>query len=282
MTNNKQMLVDHKYYVDFKPIGKGSFGEVYVATCKKTNNLVALKLEEKNNKNKLLKEEHAFYSLLEKRGVTKIPKIYEFFSTTEYNVMSMELLDKDLDAVFEENNSKMKPLQVIRIAIQMISIVADIHNAGIIHRDIKPSNFMYDHNKTLKMIDFGLAKKYMKDGGHIKYGTKSSLTGTARYASINVHKYIEPSRRDDMESIGYILIYLCKGKLPWQDMKNKHKEKHVNYELIGKAKETISLATLCSDLPTCFNKYLSYCRELQFYQKPDYNHLINIFQSALV
>lgn len=282
MTNCKQILIDHKYYVDFKPIGKGSFGEVYIATCKKTNQRVALKLEEKGNKNKLLKDEYTFYCTMNKKGVTKIPEIYELFSTTEYNVMSMELLHKDLDVIFEESNYKMKPLHVIRIAIQMLSIIAEVHNAGIIHRDIKPSNFMYTTNMELKLIDFGLAKSYIRDGEHIKCGRKTSLTGTARYASINVHKYIEPSRRDDMESIGYILVYLCKGKLPWQDMKNKHKEKHINYELIGKTKETISLATLCDDLPSCFNKYLSYCRELQFNQKPDYNHLINIFQSALV
>lgn len=148
------------------------------------------------------------------------------------------------------------------------------------HRDIKPDNFLIGSNKdsdTIYVIDFGLAKHYWdpRTDQHIPYRDGKSLTGTARYASLNTHLGIEQSRRDDLEGLGYVLIYLLKGALPWQGLQAKdNKEK---YEKIKHRKQSIPIDTLCEELPCEFAMYLKYCRTLRFDENPSYNHLRRLF-----
>jgi hypothetical protein len=133
---------------------------------------------------------------------------------------------------------------------------------------------------TLYLIDFGLAKKYiLNNGQHIPYKSGKNITGTARYCSIYTHLGIEQSRRDDLESIGYVLIYFLRGNLPWQGIKTKCNDKH--YEKIGFVKQSTSIEVLCSDFPNEFCNYFNYVKQLEFEEDPNYNMLIELFERIL-
>merc|ERR1712048_907705 len=172
----------------------------------------------------------------------------------------------------------------IMLADQMISRVEWLHSKNLIHRDIKPDNFMMGigaNCNTVFLADYGLAKRYRNSvGKHIKYRDDKSLTGTARYASVNTHYGSEQSRRDDLESLGYVLVYFMKGKLPWQNLKNKDRTKN-RYEAIAEKKLTTSIPTLCYGCPAEFQMFLQYCRGLKFDESPDYNYLRQLFQVLL-
>ncbi|KAH8061552.1 protein kinase [Aureococcus anophagefferens] len=154
------------------------------------------------------------------------------------------------------------------------------HNA-MVHRDVKPDNFLVGRgavaSRVVHAIDFGLAKKYRdpRSHEHIPYRENKNLTGTARYASINTHVGIEPSRRDDLESLGYVLMYLARGSLPWQGLKADTKAK--KYERIKKRKMETSAATLCDGFAPEFRRYFEYCRSLRFDDRPDYDYLRKLF-----
>jgi len=166
------------------------------------------------------------------------------------------------------------------LAKQIIMLLKNLHNTGYIHRDIKPNNFLIGKKPDLYqvyMMDFGLSKQYLQNGKHIEFKNNKSLIGTARYASINMHLGIEPTRRDELESVGYMLIYFIKGVLPWQGIKKQKDADHL--KLIGDKKMCVSIDTLCEGLPISFKKYLRYCRNLKFDETPDYDHILNIFES---
>jgi serine/threonine protein kinase len=135
-----------------------------------------------------------------------------------------------------------------------------------------------ESRKYLYMIDFGLAKRYRNtsSGKHIAYRENKSLTGTARYASVNSHLGIEQSRRDDMESLGFIFMYFCRGKLPWQGLRARTKKE--KYDKISEKKASTPIEVLCKGYPEEFSEYLSYCRSLRFDDRPDYNHLRRLFR----
>jgi serine/threonine protein kinase len=156
-----------------------------------------------------------------------------------------------------------------------------MHNKNFIHRDIKPDNFVMGRAKkasVVHIIDFGLAKKYRdsKTNAHLPYRTLKSLTGTPRYASLNTHLGIEQSRRDDLESLGYVLMYFCRGSLPWQGLPAKNKKQ--KYQRITEKKASTTIEQLCEGYPTEFMTYLQYCRSLRFTDKPDYDYLVKLFR----
>lgn len=170
---------------------------------------------------------------------------------------------------------------VLMLADQMIGRIEFVHNKNFIHRDIKPDNFLMGigrHCNKLFLIDFGLAKKYRdnRTRAHIPYREDKNLTGTARYASINAHLGIEQSRRDDMESLGYVLMYFNRGSLPWQGLKAATKKQ--KYEKISEKKMSTPVEVLCKGFPAEFAMYLNYCRGLRFEEAPDYMYLRQLFR----
>jgi len=269
----------NKYKI-ISQIGKGSFGTVYSASNIFNLETVAIKTEINQKNRNLLQSEYNKLNVLQ--GFNGIPKIYEFIQIKEYNILIMELLGKSLSELFILCKKKFSLKTVCFLAINMIEIMEYVHNHKIIHRDIKPDNYMIGrskNNNNIYLIDFGLAKNYIINNIHIPFKKGKSMTGTARYCSVYTHQGIEQSRRDDLESIGYILIYFLRGNLPWQGIKAKEGEKH--YERIGKLKESISIEELCEGFPEEIVYYFNYVKQLEFEDEPNYNFLSELFEKIL-
>ena len=279
MTENNVCLND-KYKL-IKEIGSGSFGKVYFAVDRATKHNYAVKLEDKTSKARLL-DEYNIYKKLEKNGLKLgIPKIVEFLEMPKTNCMVMQLLGESLDDIFVENDNIFDTGTVLKLGVEIVNLLSYVHMVGFIHRDIKPNNFMIGKNNRneLYIMDFGLSKQYVTNDKHIEMRLEKDLVGTARYASINVHMGIEPSRRDDLESVGYMLIYFIKGRLPWQGLKKKNKNDD-QITLIGNTKMMTHVKKLCQDIPDCFMEYLQYCKNLHFNDTPNYNYLKALFVDA--
>ena len=268
-----EVKVGGKYRLDRK-IGSGSFGEIYVGTNLNTGEQIAIKLENIKSKHPQLLYESKVYKIL--CGGVGIPNVYWYGVEGEYNVMVIDLLGPSLEDLFNFCNRKFSLKTVLMLADQMINRVEYVHAKNFIHRDIKPDNFLVGNGKKagqVYVIDFGLAKKYRdpKTQQHIPYRENKNLTGTARYASINTHLGIEQSRRDDLEALGYVLMYFNRGSLPWQGLRaNTKKDK---YEKIMEKKMGTQIEILCKGYPSEFVNYLNYCRSLRFEDRPDYAYL---------
>ncbi|XP_058756236.1 casein kinase 1-like protein 1 [Vicia villosa] len=266
-----------------RKIGSGSFGEIYLGTNIQTNEEVAIKLENVKTKHPQLLYESKLYRILQ--GGTGIPNVRWFGVEGDYNVLVMDLLGPSLEDLFNFCNRKLSLKTVLMLADQMINRVEFIHTKSFLHRDIKPDNFLMGLGRRANQvyaIDFGLAKKYRDSSTHqhIPYRENKNLTGTARYASMNTHLGIEQSRRDDLESLGFVLMYFLRGSLPWQGLKAGNKKQ--KYEKISEKKVSTSIEALCRGYPTEFASYFHYCRSLRFDDKPDYAYLKRIFRDLFI
>ena len=277
----KENLIDKVFFKKYRCleyIGEGSFSQIFKVEY--NNNLYAIKLENINNKQNLLSNEASMMIYL--KG-PNIPYIVTYGSSGGYNLIVMQLLGNNLQQIFEINgNFSIKT--VCLLAIQMISILEHIHNKGVIHRDIKPENFVLGkenerNSKHLYLIDFGFSKFFDKNCLNDIVTDKKNLIGTPRYASINALRGIEQSMRDDLESVGYILVYLLKGKLPWMGIKCMDKNEKLKKICIRKIETSSS--DLCVGLPKEFVEYFDYCNDLEYEQKPDYTFLKNLFFKVL-
>ncbi|CAF4527497.1 unnamed protein product [Rotaria sp. Silwood1] len=274
-----ELRVGHKYRLGRK-IGSGSFGDIYLGTNIASNEEVAIKLECVRTKHPQLHIESKIYRMMQ--GGVGIPLIKWCGAEGDYNVLVMDLLGPSLEDLFNFCSRKFSLKTVLLLADQMVSRIDFIHSKNFIHRDIKPDNFLMGLGRKgnlVYIIDFGLAKKYRdaRTHQHIPYRENKNLTGTARYASINTHLGIEQSRRDDMESLGYVLMYFNRGSLPWQGLKAATKRQ--KYERISEKKMSTPIEELCKGFPAEFTTYLSYCRSLRFDDKPDYSYLRQLFRN---
>lgn len=275
------MLPFNKRFKILRKIGNGSFGDVHKGMDITTNKSVAIKIETKDLKHSRLKCEYDLYELLcDGESVRKgIPEIYYFGKFQNKNVMVMERLGPSLETLFNRVKREFSLQTVLLIGIQLLELFQYLHHKKIIHRDIKPDNFLIglgERESTIYMIDLGLSKEFKRGRKHIHYSESRSLTGTLRYASVRNHIGIEQSRRDDLESLGYMLVYFLKGKLPWQGLKGR--DKREQRSKIKYTKMNTRLNELCSGLPEEFYKYLCYCRNLEFSETPNYTYLKTLFK----
>jgi serine/threonine protein kinase len=261
-----------------KKIGAGAFGEIYEGSDIFGGGEVAIKLEHATTKYPQLLFEAKLMKSISSNG---IPQMFWFGVAGEYNTLVMELLGQNLEDLFSFCTKNFTLKTILLIACEMLERIKHLHDCHHVHRDIKPENFLVgkgNTESTIYLIDFGLAKRYRDEQTriHICYKDNKNLTGTARYASRNAHKGIEQSRRDDLESIGYVLVYFLKGSLPWQGLKCKDKEE--KYNKIKEIKENLNPTKLCEGLPDEFSKYLEYCQNLKFDEEPNYKYLIGLFK----
>jgi len=275
----KDTIIFKKYKV-IKKIYSGSFSDIYLGINLKDNKYIVIKKSQDLYQNKLLESESYLTYILKGYG---IPEVLSFGKIKNFNVLVEPYLGKSLNNIFIEQRKRITLIDICLISIQIIQRIEWVHTKDIIHRDIKPDNFLigYEDQSIIYLIDFGLSKKYRssKTGKHRKFSLTGKFIGTLRFASINALRGAEQSRRDDLESIGYMIIYFMKGRLPWDKISGKN-IKEINRKIIL-IKKSIHIKDLCKDLPAQIFEYMKYVRQLKFSQTPDYNYLINLFKDIL-
>ena len=278
-------LINKKYKI-IKKIGNGSFGNIYKGMNILTTQYVAIKMENKENDFDTLKNETKMLMHLSEYHF--IPKVKYFGIENNKNILVMDLLSINLYQLLLLNNNDDATSnyeKIIKYGIQMIEIIKCVHSKGILHRDIKPENFMISkyNEENLYLIDFGLSRFYLKNNKHIENNHKQNMVGTVRYASTFIHEGNTYSRRDDIISIIYVIIYLLKGKLPWQGITSKIKNIEGKNEMIYKIKKNTNYAKLCEGLKNYleFEILLSRILNLSYYQIPDYDFIIKTLKSLI-
>ena len=213
-----------KKYSKVSKIGEGKFGEVFRGTYQKTGAPVAIKIEKSNSPIKMIKHEASLLNYLYSKGCRTTPIVYWYGLADTHPTMIIPFYEMSLSQWITNNQGLSQTLDSKkRLMIQMIDILDTIHSNFIIHRDIKPDNFMLrDNNTSVVLIDFGLATVYVddaKDPMPLSKNTSSTILGTPKYISIHIHAGLDPGRRDDLISLGYIWLFLENdGYLPWENL----------------------------------------------------------------
>ena len=274
-SKKKDPLLNDIFFGKYKTVKKlreGSFGKVYKAEY--NGEYFAVKFESRSRTKSLLEQEATIMTYLQGPN---IPYIVSNGYSGEYNLLVMQLMDKSLEDILHIRKT-FSIKTTAMVVFQLIGVLHFIHDKNIIHRDVKPDNCVMgsaELNENLYLIDFGLAKKYRSSRTLKQYPQtrKKRLTGTARYASIHALEGYEQSRRDDMESVGYIMAYLLRGGLPWQGLKLKSKEN--KYKNILEKKKEITSQELFKGFPNEFPEILEYTKNLGYEQEPEYEMLRN-------
>ena len=266
-----ELTINNKYKL-IERIGSGNFGSIYKGQNIRTMENVAIKIEAIDANVKLLKNESVIYQYL--NGCTGVPLVKWFGRDDKNYYMVINLLGESLQSL--KNRNRSLPLSIVlKLGGQMITLLETIHNKGVVHRDIKPENFLIGPNNDMDrihIIDFGFCRSYLLNGGngHIPQKKTHGIIGSLTYASLNAHALTELSRRDDMESLGYVLTNLYLGTLPWQDTP------------AAKIEEEKRLITTRYDVPPVFKNYMQHVRRLKFEEVPNYAELIKSFTSEIV
>lgn len=256
-------MLSNKYKIINK-LTEGSFGIICKAENIRTNELVIIKFESKYSDSKTLKNEAKIYQYLGKQN--GFPHLKWFGTEQNYTYLVIDLLGVSLTKMIHTYNS-FSLKTVLILSIQIIKRIQVLHDKYLLHRDIKPDNLLFGlepQTNKLFLIDFGLAKRYNYNGIHIPEKKINKLIGSPNFVSLNIHNNIEPSRRDDIESYIYIIIYMLYGYLDWFG-KNGEELIYLKQQLTNKL-----------DLPPFIKNLLYYIRNVQFDEIPDYNYLINL------
>eukprot|EP00667_Euglena_gracilis_P007723 EG_transcript_7802 len=283
MASAQEDLIVGEHFCIGDRIGFGSFGDVFEGKCLLSGDYVAIKVEPTNAKYSLLMHESRIYKTLNGGASEGIPRLHWCGTQGAYRLMVTEMLGPSLENLLVACHGSLSLSTTLQLADQMLARIEYIHSLGILHRDIKPENMLMGTGRNahrLYFIDFGLAKRFRnpKTGEHNPIQTGRQLVGTARYASVNSHLGFEQGRRDDLESIGYLLVYLLRGRLPWQGLSIVDGD--ANYSVIGEKKLDIPLEELCEGLPEEFAEYLYTTRMLGYADEPDYAALRRLFRAA--
>ncbi len=272
-----------------RKIGEGGFGDVFAGTtafgvC--AGEEVAIKLEPvKSDYPQLIHESKVLKSL--QLGVPDVglPKFHWSGTERNYNVMVIERLGPSLEKLFNLCSRRLSSKTVFSLAVQMVSCLEHVHSKGFLHCDIKPDNFLMGVGKQTSkvyLIDFGIARRYINSRSrhHLPCSHDNDFAGTERYASVNTHLGLTPSRRDDLESLGYVLVYLIAGRLPWQGVRAASDSRRRG--LVSDLKASTTPEQLCKGFPAELIAYLTYARALGFEEDPDYDYLRALFRGPFL
>ncbi|KAI8568690.1 hypothetical protein RHMOL_Rhmol02G0219900 [Rhododendron molle] len=277
-----------------KKLGKGGFGQVYVGRRIKPSNPhertgpgaveVALKFEHRSSKGCNYGPPHEWHVYNALGGSHGVPRVHYKGRQGDYYIMVMDMLGPSLWDVWNNNSHTMSIEMVACIAIEAISILEKLHSRGYVHGDIKPENFLLGtpgtpDGKKLFLVDLGLATKWRDSstGLHVDYDQRPDVfRGTVRYASVHAHLGRTGSRRDDLESLAYTLIFLLRGRLPWQGYQGENKG-----FLVCKKKMATSPETLCCFCPAPFRQFVEYVVNLKFDEEPNYAKYISLFDGIV-
>lgn len=275
MFNQKNTTIIANKYRLLNQIGEGAFGKVYRGENIRTRELVACKLEPEALDIKLLKNETKAYLLLAKES--GFPRIKWYGIHDLHFYMVIDFLGESLKNTVSNTDSSFTLVEVLKLGIQMIQRIQSVHSVGLIHRDIKPDNFLFGKTmKNLKMlylVDFGLCRGYRQESGeHIPEKIGKAIIGSPNFVSLNVHEGAEPSRRDDLESVVYVMFYLFNPN--FLELETKIKEENLPEIYTAKKRKFVNRFPD----PTIFSRLLNYCKGLRFNEEPNYNGLIKILE----
>lgn len=277
----------------------GAFGLVYTGLNKKTNEKVAVKLEPLDADKAQLYLEFGFYNILNNCPFT--PMIHFFGQCSNYNALVLDLLGPSLKEMFKKMGQSFSLKTVAALGVSLMEIMDYFHSHGLIYRDVKPENFLLGQPNTPRAmvvhiigrfsfvqcilltvlcLDMGLCKEWKTEKGvHIPFQRGKCVVGTLMFISSNMHSGFELSRRDDIEAIMYMLIYLHKGTLPWAEFIKLDVASQVLK--IGEMKHNIPPATLCSKMGKEFETIMESVRDLAFAEQPNYNQYLELFKRVL-
>ena len=277
-------IILNKYKI-IKKISRGSQAKIYLGENIKTFEQFAIKVEKNKPENCLLKNEIYMLGNLQNNS-QKNMGIVEMITCAKYKdylILIEKLLGKSLEILFLDLSKKFTILDICQIALQCIDRIEYVHSKGIIHCDIKPENFVIglEDPNTIYLIDFGLGQKYisLKTGKHIEFLFTGYMTGTARYASRNALRGKRLSRRDDIESYMYMILYFLAKKLPWQGLKAKNVGE--KYKKIYNYKKEFNYKSFCKNYPKEITKLFEYVYSLAFTEKPLYEYIRESFNKIL-